>query len=85
MRAARLAELSRARASEAAGYTVTAHLNAAAAHERAANLMDELASAGAGGALARKASKHRAWADTEREAARMTEAYEAALFLNPVT
>jgi hypothetical protein len=77
-RAARFAELARARASEAAGHSVTAHLHAAEAHERAANLFDELASAGDDGAFAQKASKHRAWAETEREAARMTETHEAA-------
>jgi hypothetical protein len=78
MRAARFAGLARARASEAARRTVTAHLNAAAAHDRAAKLFDDLASAAVGdaAALGQKASKHRAWAEDERETARVMAAQD---------
>jgi hypothetical protein len=78
MRAARFADLALARASEAAVHTVAAHRGSAAAHEHAAKLFDKLVSAGVGdvAAFTEKASKHRAWAETEREAARALAAQE---------
>ncbi len=71
-RAAHFAQLAQLHATEAAEHSVSAHLNAACAHERTADMLETLADAGRDdrGARREQARKHRIWAQADRDAAR---------------